>query len=200
MYKVFIENRALIFSQDSEVVEENWRQILIGEENGFNEIAKQMIAFPIGSTFYLVCKDPQKKFTKFFKDHKLIHASGGVVRSGNELLFIKRLGFWDLPKGKIEKGESVELAAVREVEEECGISNVILERFLCTTYHTYKMKDKNCLKKTDWFSMRYDGDEILVPQLEEDITEVKWINQSNLNEVKANTYPSILDVIEKYRQ
>jgi len=127
---------------------------------------------------------------------KVIFAGGGVVMNNrDEILFIHRLGVWDLPKGKTEDGESIEETSIREVEEECSISPLKIAKALQPTYHTYHLKDKLILKKTFWFEMRYEGNDLPSPQLEEDITEAKWINKNDIEEVTQNTYPSIKEVL-----
>jgi len=126
----------------------------------------------------------------------LIEAAGGLVQKNKKYLFIKRNGKWDIPKGKLEKGEDVKTAAVREIEEECGLDQPAINRHLINTWHTYKIKDKNILKKTYWFLLTAkDDDQELVPQQEEGITEVKYLSLDNLEEVKNNTFTSILEVI-----
>ncbi len=105
------------------------------------------------------------------------------------------MGKWDLHKGKIEKGEKPEECALREVEEECGIRGVKIKSKLCNTYHTYQMKGRWILKKTFWYNMEHTGKGELVPQTEEDITEVIWTSDSLVNMIKGNTYKSILDVL-----
>ena len=137
---------------------------------------------------------------EFCSHHKQIEAAGGmVVNVENELLIIKRLGYWDLPKGKLEKAEIPKTGAVREVEEECGISNLIVQEKLPSTWHTYQIKSKKILKKTHWFLMNYAGEENLIPQIEEDITEVKfadpnWVKSNVLN----NTYGSLMPLFYTY--
>ncbi len=132
-----------------------------------------------------------------------IPAAGGFVRNSEGLfLFIKRLGLWDLPKGKIEKNESWELAAMREVEEECGISGLNIVRQLDPTFHIYRSPfipaPKNfVLKETKWFLMTYSGNETLVPQVDEDIEDVQWITKSEFSKVLDNTYESLRDFIQK---
>ncbi len=132
----------------------------------------------------------------FSKCFKRIDAAGGIVfNSENQILFIHRLGVWDLPKGKAEKGESIEETAIREVEEECSISPLKIIKSLPSTYHTYTLKDKLILKKTYWYQMSYDGNDIPKPQLEEDITKADWISKENLSEIMSNTYPSIKELL-----
>jgi ADP-ribose pyrophosphatase YjhB (NUDIX family) len=125
---------------------------------------------------------------------KCIEAAGGVVRNGfGELLFIHRLGVWDLPKGKMEKGEKPDETAIREVMEECGIDNLSITHKITDTYHTYEHKGKHVLKRTHWYAMSVDGRPNPTPQTEEDITHVCW--KSRWDDVLENTYPSIADVL-----
>ncbi len=132
-----------------------------------------------------------------------IPAAGGLVqRSDRSLLFIKRLGLWDLPKGKIDKGETPEIAAIREVEEECGAKGLKIIRQLNSTFHIYrspflKFPDNLVLKETKWFLMSCDNDQALVPQSEENIEEVRWIALNELDTVMENTYLSLREFLSK---
>jgi 8-oxo-dGTP pyrophosphatase MutT (NUDIX family) len=148
---------------------------------------------------YFFNENPKQLFSYFSAMFRIIEAAGGLVKNKkNETLFIFRNGKWDLPKGKIEKGEGVKIAAVREVQEECGISGLTIIKELPSTYHTYFMEEKAILKRTHWFEMRCDEASALVPQTEEGITQVKWIASNDLKQVIDNTYESIKDVIGKY--
>ncbi len=133
----------------------------------------------------------------YFKSmFKIIEAAGGLVKNKkNEYLFIFRNGKWDLPKGKIEKGETIEIAAIREVEEECGVNSLKITKQILITYHTYFVGEREVLKPTYWFEMECDDSSKLVPQKEEGITDVRWIAKKDFSIVKENTYESILDVI-----
>lgn len=127
---------------------------------------------------------------------KVIEAAGGlVINKKGEYLFIFRNGKWDLPKGKIEKGEGIKSAAIREVEEECGISKLKIIKELNSTYHTYFIEKKAVLKRTYWFEMLCEDESKLVPQKEEGITEVKWLSTNDLQQVFDNTYDSIKEVL-----
>ena len=140
----------------------------------------------------LLYSDIENAMEKFKKSFELIEAAGGKVQNNDgEILFIYRLGMWDLPKGKIEKGENTEEAALREVEEECGISKLHLLSKIKDTWHIYYHKEVFCLKKTYWFAMSYEGNEQLVPQEEEGIEEVIWIGKENLSNYLEKSYPSI---------
>ncbi len=130
------------------------------------------------------------------KDVPLIEAAGGLVQSEKDTyLFIYRHDKWDLPKGKIEKGEEVKVAAVREVEEECGIKVGSLEEKICKTYHAYILKGEVVLKKTHWYKMRCKDQPKLKPQKEEGITDARWFKKNYVGTIAANTFPSIIDVL-----
>ncbi len=135
-----------------------------------------------------------KSFKKYFKTNNHRHeiAAGGLIRNkDNETLFIYRLDKWDLPKGKIEKGESKKEAAIREVKEECGLQHVSIEKKLQKTYHIYHRNGKEILKITYWYLMKTSYLEKLIPQLEEDITQVVFKNEIETNKALNNTYGNI---------
>lgn len=139
--------------------------------------------------------------TKSF--HHLFHrvkAAGGIVRnSAGDCLFIKRHGLWDLPKGKLEKGESHEAGALREVNEETGLQHLEITGSAITTLHIYTdVKGRFILKETFWYEMLHTGDDIPVPQQEEDITEVKWFNMSEMDEACSSTYRSLREMLTAY--
>ncbi len=133
----------------------------------------------------------------FYKKCKFIKAAGGfVLNEKNEMLFIYRHNKWDLPKGKFMKNESPEICAVREVQEETGLINLIAISYLTTTYHTYQEGTQLVLKETEWFRMKAVGKQNLVPQLEESITKIEWVKKNAIAELAQKSYPSIHDVIE----
>lgn len=135
----------------------------------------------------------QKAFNKKFM---IIQAAGGLVRNeAGEFLFIFRKNKWDLPKGKLEAGEDVALCAVRETEEETGLQHVELLEPLLVTWHTYEESGHHILKETHWYRMQVRGKQTLVPQTEEQITEIRWVMPSQFDQVLANTYPLIRDVL-----
>ncbi|MBK9478652.1 MAG: NUDIX domain-containing protein [Bacteroidetes bacterium] len=129
-----------------------------------------------------------------------IEAAGGIVKNKQgQLLFIFRHGKWDLPKGKIEKGENEQDAALREVEEECGIAELTLQKKLTTTFHTYYLKDTPILKASHWYLMNYTGNSTqLIPQTEEHISDARWMNATEIQEAMKNTYASIAEVMRLY--
>lgn len=135
----------------------------------------------------------------FRTKYKFVAAAGGLVTDElGRLLVIKRLGRWDLPKGKVDPGEAIEAAAMREVREECGLKELSIVKPMSCTWHTYERKGAQHLKRTDWYLMRGSSKEELVPQLDEDIEEVKWVGREGLPEVKVSTYPALLGVLAEW--
>lgn len=126
----------------------------------------------------------------------VLEAAGGFVRNdAGELLVFFRRGSWDMPKGKIDPGETPEQAAIREVQEETGVVHLQLGDFLTHTYHTYELKGKRILKKTWWYFMQ-TSDHLLIPQTEEDIEEIRWVEPKAWLEGGVEVYPNIREVIE----
>ena len=132
----------------------------------------------------------------FWKKFLLIKAGGGLVQNKEgRYLFMMRRGVWDLPKGKLDPGETIEQCAVREVGEETGLVGVKLEGPLLITYHTYDESGKHILKETHWFRMSVADTSGLKPQQEEQITELRWVASGEFDGVLHHTFPSIRDVI-----
>ncbi len=143
--------------------------------------------------------DLEKLKKAFFRHFDLIEAAGGIVQNAQkEMLFIFRLGKWDLPKGKVEKGENFEQCAIREVEEETGATGLKLKNKTGETYHTYNAFGKHFLKISHWYYMTCGTKQKLVPQTEENITEIKWVKTKDIKEPIANTYASIKDILGKF--
>lgn len=138
-------------------------------------------------------------YLKEIKKHFIpIKAAGGLVlNQKDELLLIKRLGKWDLPKGKLETGETKPVGAIREVEEECGISDVLIAKKLKSSYHVYQIKEDWVIKTSYWYLMNYSGNELLKPQTEENITEAVWVDFKTLEIDKLDTYPAIAKVLHQ---
>ncbi len=132
----------------------------------------------------------------FWKKFILVQAGGGLVSNGKgQYLFMLRRGKWDLPKGKLDKGETLEQCAVREVGEETGLHGVRLEAPLLVTYHTYDENGKHILKETHWYRVTASAAQPTTPQLEEQITELVWAGGKEIAAFSKNTFPSIIDVL-----
>ncbi|MBX2871156.1 MAG: NUDIX domain-containing protein [Saprospiraceae bacterium] len=141
--------------------------------------------------------DYEKLVADFQSNYKVLEAAGGLVyNQEQQVLMIFRRDFWDLPKGKIDPGESKEEAAVREVEEETGLKDITLGALITETYHTYRTKKGNrILKRTYWFRMDAP-DQALVPQEEEDIEQAIWQDLDTFLQTSPVIYKSILEVLE----
>tara|TARA_B100001758_G_scaffold235760_1_gene236183 strand:+ start:463 stop:1149 length:687 start_codon:yes stop_codon:yes gene_type:complete len=147
-------------------------------------------------TFTLKNKKEVIKYLK--KKFKVIKAAGGIVQNNeNKILFIYRLGKWDLPKGKKDKGEKIKDCAVREVEEETNTKVKIIKRN-CTTWHTYTRYKKFILKKTVWYKMKCIDDSKMKGQKKEKIEKVRWMENKIINEILINSYKSLSYVVKKY--
>ncbi|SFE96317.1 NUDIX hydrolase [Thermoflexibacter ruber] len=152
---------------------------------------------PLSRQYHFEVIDYDKVVQDFKSHFKVIKAAGGIVTKKDKILFIKRLGKWDFPKGKIDKGEEEETAAVREVAEECGVSTVIKSK-IGTTWHTYLQGGQDILKKTVWFEMECVDDTNLKPQIEEDISAIAWGKLYKADKYLANTYQSIRSIYQKF--
>jgi 8-oxo-dGTP pyrophosphatase MutT (NUDIX family) len=199
MYKVFFNDRALFLTDDFSTNFQNRYGLFFKykEENDLEEIIDIYSKITKVSSLIVFHYDIDKLRTDFKKCFINIDAAGGVVRNPkNEYLLIYRRGKWDLPKGKLDKGENYQQAALREVSEETGLLEIAITKPLLSSYHTYPHKGKLALKKTYWFSMDYSGQDNPVPQLEEDIVEARWFKASELGEPFKNTFQLVIDVFK----
>lgn len=194
-YRIYIDNITLFIAADRPESELKIQEL---EVTGFDfEVFYKQLDTTADIHYLLLDADPKTLFKKVRKSMILIKAAGGLVRNAKgNYLFIFRNKKWDLPKGKVEKQEGMKEAALREVEEECGVKIHTNGKKLCKTYHVYTLGSKLVLKKTNWYSMTVKGEPKLVPQKEEGITKALWLNKKELDPVVANTYPSIIQVLE----
>ncbi|VAW28879.1 Bis(5'-nucleosyl)-tetraphosphatase (Asymmetrical) [hydrothermal vent metagenome] len=162
------------------------------------QMINQLVEEPFNETRFVIrphnYKEAKADFMSLFK---VMNAAGGVVQKDNKDLLIYRLGKWDFPKGKLEKGEPFKLAAIREVEEETGVK-VTLGKKICTTWHTYTFRKKRILKCTKWYAMDCVTDEAMAPQEDESIERVEWFDRGEAQNALNNTYNSIRFVWECY--
>ena len=197
MYKVFVNDKPIIITS-SPKKENNFPLYT------FRNIVFADILYKLNHTeitgINLYSSDLEKDWPLFLENMDVIPAAGGLVLNAKkEVLFIYRNNIWDLPKGWIDKGESIETAAIREVEEECGIFNLSILKKLSSTYHIYFQGGLK-LKETHWFLMSSDFDKELVPQTEEGITKVLFKNEAEINKALQNTYANIKLVYDNYKE
>ncbi len=196
MYKVFIDDKIfyVLINASKSVLNTN---IKLYQAKMFDQVFDLLKANtqPIAFTFFSK-KEAQKAISKKFT---WVTAAGGLVKNDqDELLLIFRNGQWDLPKGKLEKNEKNKHTAIREVEEECGISKPKIINGLKKTYHTYKLDDKIVFKESVWYEMSYKGKEIPTPQKEEGIDLAIWMNKEQIEDKYPFMYPAIKELLEEY--
>lgn len=142
------------------------------------------------------CPNVEAAWKDFRKHFRWVEAAGGAVVNRKRLLCIFRRGQWDLPKGKLDAGESQAEAAVREVQEETGLEDILLGRPLPTTYHTYYTKKGNrVLKPTYWFAMSTQQED-LTPETGEGIEEARWVPFDGLDEIREGLWPSLRVIVD----
>jgi 8-oxo-dGTP pyrophosphatase MutT (NUDIX family) len=177
MYKIFVGNKPIVLTTELET-ETDFKNFMIDSVD-INKVR-------------LVGVDKDVLLKKFLALLPNVIAGGGkVYNANNEILFIFRNGKWDLPKGKAEAKETINQTALREVEEETGITGLSITKPLEITYHIFKRNDRHYIKVTYWFQMysEYEGE--LIPQEKEGITKVKWIAETKLKKVLNNSYSNI---------
>ena len=201
-YQIFLNKKSLTFVKSIDSVRQNCLDdVKIFEISSLSNVNISLFFDEKEtSNWILICGEQiDSLFLAFKKSFKLIYAAGGLVESfEKDILFIFRNGVWDLPKGKVEKGEDFMTAAVREVEEECGIKTPVVEQKLTETYHIYMLNNEYILKEAFWYKMKSDKKQKLSPQLEEGITKAEWISKENMFVILGNTYPNIKLLIERY--
>ncbi len=147
----------------------------------------------------IVTPNPEALYRNFAAQFKEVVAAGGVVcNDDSRLLMIHRNGRWDLPKGHWEEGETIEECAVREVEEETGVSGITLGDKICETLHAYSMRGKWEIKTTHWYAMRSSDTKELTPQTEEGIERAKWCKREKIDKKLKGAFPTIKDVMRLY--
>jgi ADP-ribose pyrophosphatase YjhB (NUDIX family) len=137
MYKVFIDNKVIIFTKtwkkSSKTLDFVMVQTAIPDRI---DLVKCRNELPNDVILVVKAENPEKAIRAVFAGYDFVEAAGGIVKRKNNFLFIERHGLWDIPKGKMEKGEKPAETAVREIEEECGIQAPVIDRLIGVTFHT----------------------------------------------------------------
>ena len=196
MYEVFVNESPLILTNERP---ENSNGNLFSLDGDSIMQAIDSLARGNLDVAYLYHPDERKILDIFMHKIPVVVAGGGfVMNAKGKVLFIFRNGKWDLPKGKVDKGESIEKAAIREVEEETGVKNLKIEKFLRTTYHIFKRNGEYRLKKVHWFAMSTDFKGKLVAQEAEGIIKVKWKGPKKARKALENSYFNIKILFEDW--
>lgn len=189
MYKVFVNDKPLFLTNTVEK-ETDFRMFLL-ESVDIEQLIVNMFNNKVKKAF-LYHPDEKETLKKLKEKIPVAKAGGGLVYNNNgEVLFIFRNGKWDLPKGGIEKNEDIESTAIREVEEETGVSGLKITQKLQKTYHIFKRNGSYKLKITHWFEMKTDYSGPLEGQIEEGIEKVAWLNSEQIKDALTNSYENI---------
>ncbi len=189
MYKVFVKDIPIILSTKKNIGS-HYKSIPIKEVD-FKSLIDQIIN---GELNYVnLYHRNEKKLEKHLrKKLPVVEAAGGLVyNQKKEILFIYRNSKWDLPKGGVEKKETYEAAAIREVEEETGVEGLEIKDFIMKTYHVFKRNDIYKLKITYWYEMYTEFKGELIPQTEEDIKKAKWKNFEKSQKALQDSYENV---------
>lgn len=194
MYKVFVNDSPLILTNRlSETVNGNY---FLLNGTAINDAIKALMKNKMEQAF-IYHPNTEEILKKFTKKIPLVVAAGGVVTNPEgRVLFIYRNDKWDLPKGKIDKGESIEECAIREVMEETGVKDLVIENFLTTTYHIFKSNGKYKLKEVHWYAMKTTYDGKLKGEKKEGIVKVKWKGPRKIRKALENSYTNIRILFE----
>ncbi|AMA48731.1 MULTISPECIES: NUDIX hydrolase [Flavobacterium] len=198
MYKVFVNDKPLFLT--NQFVKETDFKFFLLESIDIEQLIVSYFQNKIQKA-YLYHPDEKEILNTLKSKIKVNFAGGGLVYNNKgEVLFIYRGGKWDLPKGGIDKGEEIEETAIREVEEETGVTNLRITKKLQKTYHIFRRNGKYRLKITQWYEMQTDYEGLLVGQLEEGIEKVAWLNPNQIDEALTNSYENIKLLFEKNKK
>ena len=195
MYKVFVNDKPLFLT--NEVAKETDFQLFLLESVDIEQLIVKMFNNKIKKA-YLYYPDEKEILKKVKEKIPVKRAGGGLVYNNNgEVLFIFRNGKWDLPKGGCEKNEEIEDSAIREVEEETGVDQLKITKKLQKTYHVFKRNGKYRLKITHWYEMKTNFTGTPIPQENEGIEKVAWLNPEQIKEAMKNSYENIKLLFEE---
>jgi ADP-ribose pyrophosphatase YjhB (NUDIX family) len=200
MYKVFFNDRLLIIADNSEekFLNNDDAKVSVKDPGLLQDYVRQFLAGH--NELVVISGDKERLWHTFQQLFLSVPAAGGVVKSNNGYLFILRKGKWDLPKGKIDEGETPKEAAVREVKEETGLQQVKIIQQLPSTWHIYFSPfgppgSRPVLKETKWFLMEAPEGQMLLPEKGEGITKTGWLNKNEILTILSNTYSSLRELI-----
>ncbi len=195
MYKVFVNKKEIVLAVSAP--KKPKVKALPLQETPLKKIIRILRTTKV-ETIYLTHNNPKKLLPLFKKKLPVAAAAGGVVQNEeHKLLFIYRKKKWDLPKGKVEKDETLQECAKREVKEETGVKKIKVGNLVGVTYHIFKRNNRYQLKESHWFYMttKYDGK--LVPQTKEEITKAVWKGKKKTLKALEKTYPNIAHLFAK---
>ena len=200
MHKIYFEKRCIIICPPDEQTLSDPNAVLynIGTNDDISTLVELFETSDTLARIYIPAENIEDTYRMICSEFGEVNAGGGLVSNRRgDFLLISRNGLWDLPKGHQDPGEDISVTALREVQEETGIDQLIPRGLICVTDHCYRRDGKWHLKHTWWYDMLYTDPTDLTPQREEDITKAAWVARSSLPPYLLNTYPSILEVFRE---
>ena len=200
MYKVFINNKRLILANSKEIFDYgNSAVVCLKKPESVNAVLQNHLLKSTNNDFVILSPQYDELIKIFESNYENRTAAGGWVwNENNELLMIYRNGYWDIPKGHLDEGESIEECALREVMEETGVSQLSIEKKIGLSRHIYDYKGTAVLKTTHWFQMKGKANDELIPQKEEGIEKVEWVAQSKLDDYINQSWESLKELYKSY--
>jgi 8-oxo-dGTP pyrophosphatase MutT (NUDIX family) len=199
LQKVYFNDKPLILTTESSTGDPATQDYLTFSGATAENIQKAMYALNQQTTTGAIITDTSedalhKQLNTMFRS---IDAAGGLVYDASgAVLMIFRRGKWDIPKGKLDAGETIHECALREVQEETGLRSLVLGEKICDSYHIYLQKKEYFLKRTAWYKMSGSSAETLAPQTEEDILEARWVSEKDMAPIAAGAYTAIREVLK----
>jgi 8-oxo-dGTP pyrophosphatase MutT (NUDIX family) len=189
MYKVFVNDKPLFLT--NQVQKETDFKLFLLESVDIKNLIIKIFQNKIQKAF--LYHPDEKLIMKTLRAKLPVEKAGGglVYNKNGEVLFIFRNGKWDLAKGGMEKNETIEETAIREVEEETGVTGLVITEKLQKTYHIFKRNGRYKLKITQWFEMRTKFEGIPQGQAEEGIEKVEWVHPDHIMSLMENSYENI---------
>ena len=200
MYKIYFEKRCLVICRPSEAALQDPNAIVFkpGDDIDTGVLVGMLENSASLDHIYIPSDDIESTYAAIRSDFKEVNAGGGLVSNRRgDFLLIRRNGLWDLPKGHQDPGEDIRVTALREVQEETGINDLVLRDLICITDHCYRRDGIWHLKHTWWYDMLHNDPADLTPQMEEDISKAAWVAKSSLPTFLLTTYPSITEVFRE---
>lgn len=197
MLKIYICEFPLILVTPVEYQSMSTSGLTRVEDNSkaLSELIDWMLMAP-SKSYLCICTHPEKTLDRIKTILKPIDSAGGIVYNNQgEILMIKRLGYWDLPKGKVDPGETFDFTAIREVKEECGITDCTIINQVESTYHVYVQHHQRMIKTCYWYLMKSEGNTVPRPQIEEHIEAALWVNPATLDLDTLQTYNTIRELL-----
>jgi len=192
-YTLFF-NSSAIHLTESFTARDGFKGFKVKGPKDIEDFFEKYFKKPANQDFVLFGYKPENLLADVKKCFRFVEAAGGIVRNKEgQSLFIKRLGIWDLPKGKMKAGENRKECALREVEEETAVRDLILQEEISPTHHIYLRNGKKYLKATYWFLMKTTSKSPLIPQNAEDIELAVWLDKSQSIEAINQSYRSLKD-------